>query len=360
MGAGQWYKTVKGKPIYFGVLRDPDAALRSYLAWAEGEASKDPSAAKPPPDNELTLQRCLNHYLTARFNDVQAGTLSAGQYVRYCRAVGRILSEFGEDTLVTSLCPGHFERLRRKLTGSPVSVSNAIRDMRSAFKWVLDTYGVRPLFGQSFKRPTARQIREASGRRVLWTAAELRAVLAVAEPHLRAMMLLAINCGFGQTDCALFSRKHFDLEHHNFPRPKTGIARRCPFWPETIAAIACVDRWRPDVEPDLVFITKYGRRFVRDEPIYDNEGDIREIRRQDAVAGMLRRACKAAGVPYKSFYSLRHTFRSVADEVPDVTAIHVIMGHALPGMASVYVQLMANGMARLKVVTDHVHQWLFT
>jgi integrase len=98
---------------------------------------------------------------------------------------------------------------------------------------------------------------------------------------------------------------------------------------------------------------------VRDEPIRNKSGNIIKIRRQDAVAGMLRRACVVAGVPYRSFYSLRHTFRSVADEVPDVTAIHVIMGHALPGMASVYVQLMAGGMARLKVVTNHVHQWLF-
>ena len=83
------------------------------------------------------------------------------------------------------------------------------------------------------------------------------------------MILLAINCGFGQTDISSLPLKAIELEGGwiEFPRPKTAIGRRCPLWPETVAAIraATAKRPRPRAAADagLAFITKYGARFVR-------------------------------------------------------------------------------------------------
>lgn len=357
VGAGQWYKTVRKKYYYFGKLADPNAALQQYLRWARARASGEP--ASQDERKLVTLRVGLNRFLDARHHDADSGSLSAGQYTRYVRAVKRVHTVIDRNREVGGLGPDDFAAIRASLKGSPRTVGNAIRDIRVAFKWVTDTYGVTVLYGRSFARPSARAIRASSIPRDLFTAVEIRTLLKNADDNIRAMILLAINCGFGQTDCALLPLADMNLEGHSFARPKTGIKRVCPFWPETIAAIACRRRWRPDLRRDLVFMSKYGQVLVRDEPIRDKTGSIVRTRRKDAIQQMFRRACENAGVKYRPFYTLRHCFRSAADEAIDTTAINVIMGWKMPGMDSVYLQLMANGARRLKAVTDTVHAWLF-
>ncbi len=46
----------------------------------------------------------------------------------------------------------------------------------------------------------------------MFEAAEIRAMLAVASVPLKAMILLGINCGFGNTDVANLCVKHLDLK----------------------------------------------------------------------------------------------------------------------------------------------------
>jgi integrase len=57
------------------------------------------------------------------------------------------------------------------------------------------------------------------------------------------------------------------------------------------------------------------------------------------------------------FYTLRHTFRTVADEAKDQPACDFIMGHEGPHVAAVYRERISDD--RLKAVTDHVRKWLF-
>lgn len=366
MGAGQWFKKVRGKCIYFGVLRDPDGALKKYLEWARAVASHDPAVVPNPPEPEsITLHVGLNHFLNARQTDVNNGDLTPNQFMRYKRACALILRVVGDrQRKIQDLRPDDFAAIREKITGSPVTIGNVIRDARVAFQWTIDHYGVSVRYGTSFKRPTARSVRATSKKRETWPAADLRKVLKHAQPNIRAMILLGINCGFGQMDCATLPLDKITPKGHTFDRPKTGVKRCCPFWRETYKAIQDRHRWRPDLRPDLVFLSKYGRPLVRDEVVRAEGvngqlGKIIKSRHKDAVREMFRRACVDAGVKYRSFYSLRHTFCSVANTIPDQTAVKVIMGHKLPGLDDTYVHLMADGMKRLKVVTDHVHRWLF-
>ena len=60
---------------------------------------------------------------------------------------------------------------------------------------------------------------------------------------------------------------------------------------------------------------------------------------------------------YSGFYTLRHTFRTVADEAKDQPAADYIMGHEVPHMSSVYRETISD--ERLRAVTDHVRAWLF-
>jgi integrase len=59
----------------------------------------------------------------------------------------------------------------------------------------------------------------------------------------------------------------------------------------------------------------------------------------------------------RGLYTLRHTFRTIADEAKDQPAADYIMGHEVPHMSSVYRETIRD--ERLRVVANQVRQWLF-
>jgi integrase len=79
----------------------------------------------------------------------------------------------------------------------------------------------------------------------------------------------------------------------------------------------------------------------------------------DAIGEEFSKLLSKLGMKRKgvSFYTLRHTFRTWADEVRDQHAIHRIMGHTIPGMSGIYIE--AIGLERLVAVTEHVRKKLF-
>ena len=166
------------------------------------------------------------------------------------------------------------------------------------------------------------------------------------------MLLLGINAGLGNSDCGNLPLTALDLDGGwvTYPRPKTGIGRRCPLWPETVQALreALAKRPAPKDEADagLFFITKYGGRWAKDTP--DSP-----VTKESAEAAEQPRHQRGT----RNFYALRHTFRTVADEARDQPAADFIMGHSRDDMASVYRETIAD--ARLRAVADHVRAWLF-
>src|SRR5262245_46411583 len=109
-------------------------------------------------------------------------------------------------------------------------------------------------FGPAFKRTSKKTLRlhRAKQGPQLFTADEIRTMirgalvvgkggpeLVRAGPQMRAMIPLGVNCGIGNADCGLLPLAARDLNRGviDFPRPKTGIARRCPLWPETGEAL---------------------------------------------------------------------------------------------------------------------------
>lgn len=96
----------------------------------------------------------------------------------------------------------------------------------------------------------------------MFEACEIREILEVASVHLKAMTLLGINCGFGQTDCVCLTKNSLSFESDwiEFTRPKTGVMRKCPLWPETTNAIkeSMLQREKilDDENRELVFLTR--------------------------------------------------------------------------------------------------------
>ena len=79
----------------------------------------------------------------------------------------------------------------------------------------------------------------------------------------------------------------------------------------------------------------------------------------DSVGNEFQKLFDLAGITRqgRGMYSLRHTFRTVADEIGDRPAIDKIMGHENPAdMRTHYVEKIDD--RRLRKVTDHVRKWL--
>ena len=185
-------------------------------------------------------------------------------------------------------------------------------------------------------------------------AAELRRLIDSlgTNPIMRSMILLGVNAGFNNSDCANLPLKALDLDGAwcNFPRPKTGIARRCPLWIETITALREAIALRPEPRTEeatpLVFVTTRGRPWI-------TRGTANPV----SVAA--RDAMKAVNIHRDGFgfAILRHVFRTVADGSRDAVAINLVMGHSDPSMGAVYRERVDDD--RLLAVTNHVHRWLF-
>jgi integrase len=224
-------------------------------------------------------------------------------------------------------------------------------------------------FGPAFKRPNRKVLRKARIARGprLYSPAEIHALLGAVPVQIRAMILLAANCAYGNTDCATLTRDNLDLENGwaDFPRPKTGQPRRAALWPETIAALreALAARPKPKDPADakLVFLTRFGGKWVQAtaaETTGDNGAKTVRVSRDDALTKEMRKVQKSLGINSgRGFYALRHTFRTVADESKDQPAIDFIMGHARDDMASVYRERISD--ERLRSVAEHVRGWLF-
>jgi len=353
---GRWAKKIRGKMHYFGPWDNPDAALAKYLEQKDAlHAGRKPREAT----EGVTIKELVNQFLNAKRGLVESGELTNRSWQDYKAAGDLIVSHFGKGRLVADLDPDDFATLRTKMAKKwgPVTLGNVIQRMRVVFKFAWDNGLIdRPVrYGQGFKRPSRKVVRIDRARKgpQLFTADEIRRLLAAAGKAMRAMILLGINGGFGNADCGHLPLSAVDLEAGmiDFPRPKTGIPRRCPLWAETVQAIREASANRPEPKKEehasLVFITKYGLPWAKDTA---DQTLAKEF-------GKLLRALHINGRTGLGFYTLRHTFRTVADESKDQPAVDFIMGHEVPHMSAVYRETISN--ARLKAVADHVRAWLF-
>ena len=353
--AGYWCKKIRGKIHYFGPWSDPDGALTKYLEQKDAlHAGRKPR----PETGGLTVKEAANGFLNAKQALVDVGELSLRTWAEYKLVCDLLVAHLGKARLVSDLDSEDFATLRNKLAKKwgPHRLAKAIQYTRSVFKHAFDA-GLMPTpvrFGPGFKRPTKKTIRlhRAGQGAKLFTAAEIQRLLDAGGTAMKAMILLGINCGFGNADCGNLPLSALDLEQGwiNYPRPKTGIDRRCPLWPETVAALKEVlaRRHEPKDPADagLVFITKYGLAWAKETST-------------NPVSQETAKLLKALGINGRKglgFYTLRHTFRTIADEAKDQPAADFIMGHESPHMSSVYRERISD--ERLKVVTDHVRQWL--
>jgi integrase len=267
-----------------------------------------------------------------------------------------------------TLTPRDFARCRAAWAKrfGPDRLAKFILAVRGMFKWARrpPLRLSEPDYGDEFDPPAKLVFRRrrnadraAHGPR-LFTAAEVKALLAKANRNMRAMILLALNGGFGNTDLAELPRAAIDLDDGwiDYARGKTGMQRRVPLWPETVKAVRAVLDYRPKSRkrpnappPTLLFVTRQSRAYVEDR----QSAKGRPLHK-DRISTQFNLLCAAAGVARfrRGFYSLRRTHRSLTDEAGDQRAAALLMGHELPDIGGVYVQRISD--ERLKALTGHV------
>jgi integrase len=204
-----------------------------------------------------------------------------------------------------------------------------------------------------------REIRKLAKPKELFTPKELKALLKVASPPMRAMVLLGVNGGFGQMDFATLPASVVDFKKGviDYTRQKTGVKRVVPLWPETVSALRAYRR-PSDAHPELFFVTTHGNPWIHEKAKEDAGGRLTGTTHVDSVSLEFKKACNAAGVNPRGPYSLRHTFRTHADATGDQNAIKVIMGQSFPGIDQFYLHLRGpEGWSRIKRVSDYVRTW---
>jgi integrase len=354
---GRWCKKVRGSFAYFGKVADDPKGERALELWRE---QKDDLLAGRRPrakaDN-LTVEDLCDQYLDSKRARIASGELKERTWNEY-RALLRLVADtLGRKRAADDILPAEWESLRAEFAKrwGAARLSNAVMSVRGTWRWGWQNSLLSsPMrFGSGFGRAPAKVIRSArsaAGSR-MFEPEQLRNILQVADPNFRCMLLLGINAGLGNTDLAYLPVDAINATNGwlNYPRRKTGVARRVPLWPQTLEAVREVLAQRPTPRrgcEKLLFLQGNGQSYAG-------------MRGNAAIGKRFSATAKAANVEGRSFYDLRRTFLTVGERAKDPVAVSAIMGHAAGSkdMSAVYRQSIDD--ERLQAVVDVVRTWLF-
>ncbi|HVX10916.1 MAG TPA: tyrosine-type recombinase/integrase [Pirellulales bacterium] len=356
---GQWCKKIRGQLTYFGRwAEDPEgqAALNLYL-----EQRDDLHAGRKPrttvADNQ-TFGHALNCFLSAKKLAEQAGEIRPRTYKDFEKSCHKLAASIGRNRALDSIDVHDLEKLRADLAKgergrvSPKALMNELTRARMVFLYANEYLLERPIkYRKVLRAPSRKIMRQVANemRPRMFEAEEIRTMLDKAGLQLKAMILLGVNAGFGNSDCGTLPIEQVDLERgwHNYWRPKTHNPRRAALWPETVDALRAVVKGR---KAGHVFITREGQPWSKDETGHN------------AISAEFRKLLQELGIYRKyitTFCSLRRTFETIGATAGEQVAVDHIMGHIAPAddMAAVYRQKMFD--QPLLKVSRHVRDWLF-
>lgn len=316
--SGVWARKIKGKLHYFGPWDKPDEAKARHDREIHYLQS-----GEQPPEAETTIGSLCAAFLTEKEALKDTGDINEQSYYEYKTVVDAVKGHFGETRPVATLIPTAFAGLRTALAKkqdgtqySPVTLKRRLTIARMIFVYANEEMGITIRYKRGLQSPSSRIVRQAARERgkLMYQAADIRKLVDKAEPHLKAMVLLGINCAMGPDDCVRFPTSALQDGFHTFARNKTGVERRCPLWPETQVALKALPK-----TDDHVFNGRKWDKYV--------------VGRQFAAL------CKTAGVENIGHYSLRRTFETIAKNAEvNQSVIDKIMGHTRQDMSEVYNQ----------------------
>lgn len=358
---GRWAKKAGGKLHYFGTWGDWREALDEYKQWRDAQIGNNASREQI---SSLTVGDLTTRFMADRRRKLESGELSERSVDDYERTCELIKSQLGKNTRLDRLNAADFEEFRAAMAvrWNLTTLGNQIGRIRVVFnfagpkrlRWIPNP---ESLFGGALNKPSRKSMRLKRSKekpREL-TPEQIRAALPHCSKQVRGMVMLGINCALGNTDCALLTTAHVNLETGwlDYPRPKTGVARRAKLWPETIKALRTAWESRPEDTERMQIPEELLDRFfiTRARAAWVGKGSACPISHE------FRKALREAGVHRQGlgFYALRHTFQTVAEECKDFPAIGLVMGHVDHSMAAAYRERISDD--RLELVAETVRKW---
>jgi len=290
----QYYITRGGRRIYLG--SDKNQALVKYHQLGLGV---EPVQRELAPPVNVTAKNLANRFLVAQ----QANWRNPKTTLKcYKDWLGRFIKDHPRlriaDFTVEKFAAWKLSLKERGY--SPESINHYLGAVRAMFTFAEET----DIVG---KAPKLKRVKNATRPRAgsiekpLYTLDDLNRLLTKADPQLKAMIMLALNCGFGPKDIRDLTWDHIDGERVTLPRSKTGICQTYLLWLETRVLLEEIQKRR------AALIARMARRKVQH---FDN-GHVFVTRfwrpwNKDAVAEQFRKLCKKAEVPCYGFYRLRH------------------------------------------------------
>lgn len=352
--SGQWAKKVRGRLHYFGTWDDPIAAEKEWdrqkFALLEGRDPEEPIVGE-------TLGWLCNAFVESKALQKERGELSERAFKDYRRVCKEVAAHFGKGRRLDSLRPASFERYRNTFpkTWGPTSINNHLRLVRVLFKYANDIEAtqreIRYQIGLKSVPKSVQRKHQAKQPAKEFTAAEVWSLYQAAPQPMRAFVLLGLNAGYGTMDIAQLRIDDIDFESQwlGVLRGKTGLARGCWLWPETVKELrTAIEKkphtTQPSLEP-LAFITRNRRPWG-----VDGESN-------NPLAQAFFSLKEAAGIvkPGVGHYALRHTFATIASGAMDQQVVDYIMGHKDNSISGGYREGI--DPKRVKAVCQHVRKW---
>jgi integrase len=290
----QYYVTRGGQRIYLG--SDKDQALKKYHQLGLGI---EPVQKEPTCPVGITVKDLANRFLLAQqanWRNPQTTLIS------YRNWLGRFIKDHprlkAADFTVEKFAIWKLSLKERNY--SPESINHYLGAVRAMFTFAEET-GIIQQAPKLKRVKNETRPRAGSTEKPLYTLEDLNRLLEKAKPQLKAMLTLALNCGFGPKDIRDLTWDHINGERVTLPRSKTGICQTYLLWSEARALLDEIQQRRAEVVAKMarggvqccdnghVFVTRFWRPWSK-----------------DAVAKQFRKLCKKAEVPCYGFYRLRH------------------------------------------------------
>jgi integrase len=358
---GQWCKKVKGELYYFGKWHDDLKGERALEDWQARKddifAGLDKLRADSPVAEGMTLDDLAIRFLKDRRQAMVAGDLSKQTYKDYLRIVTDFITVTGGNGVVAALAPQHFAAYSATLTQRKLgrhSRKRIIAGVKAFLNFGAENgLNPRPTYGTGFKTldtsPEAiRQEKARAGEkdysdRIL-TGTEIDKLLNASRPLFKGIILMGVNAALGPADIGRLKWSHINMEtgEIDYPRGKTGVARRAYLWKRTRKALDRVKTLKHNAtaikkhgKDAFVFVTRKGLPMYRESEIVKG-GESVGVKIENAVSITFNRVAKTLELEGVTFYRLRHTAKTLAMASPDGPAVNLLMGHKEKGMGRVY------------------------
>jgi len=312
----QYYVTRCGKRIYLG--SDKKEATRRYHHLGLGY---EPIRQEPAPPIEMTMKELANRFIAAQ----RANWRNPEETVTcYTSWLARVIRDY-PGLKVADFTVETFARWKMSLKDrgySSESINHYLSAVRAMFSFAEDT-------GVIEKCPKLKRVKNevvsmtGSREKPLYTQDEINTLLQAADLQMKAMILLALNCGFGPKDIHDLTWDDLNDERVTLPRSKTGVCQTYLLWPETRELVTRIRQARAALvikalkrdaqrsDCGYVFVTKFWRPWHK-----------------DAIAGEFRKLCKRVGVECYGIYRLRHCASTAVSMVASPHVQRKFMRHS--------------------------------